>query len=79
VISDGGALPELAGADAGIVNQLGVEEIAVAIVNAVNARYDQSKVKERIQHARRFRWEDSAQKTRDVLLTALQQDQDVHI
>jgi glycosyltransferase involved in cell wall biosynthesis len=63
VMSNRGALPELAGADAEIIEPTDVECIAHALSNAVGRRNDPEPVEQRVAHAATFSWESSAAKT----------------
>lgn len=67
VISDRGALPELAGADARIINPLDVGALAEALRSALNAKDGNAAIDARIEHARRYSWKDSARRTRDTI------------
>lgn len=70
VLSDRGALPEISGADARIVDPLSVEDIAGAIRLALHSSDNSEQVRARIDHARTFSWERCAQATLDVLMKA---------
>ncbi len=73
VLSNRGALPELAGADAMIVDPFDVDALAAAISELVTIRHDSEGVVHRVDHAERFSWRSSAEKTRDVLWNVLNQ------
>jgi glycosyltransferase involved in cell wall biosynthesis len=67
VMSNRGALPEIAGADAQIVDPLDVDSITATIRSALDVSDDADRRESRIQHARQFTWETAGKLTADVL------------
>jgi glycosyltransferase involved in cell wall biosynthesis len=67
VVSDRGALPEVAGADSKIVNPLHAADIANGIALALESRDDPHQVTERVRHATSFSWNEATRKTFEVL------------
>jgi glycosyltransferase involved in cell wall biosynthesis len=74
VISDRGALPEIAGDLASIVDPLDAQSIAAGLHSALESASDEAARDRRIAHARRFTWRRCAEATRDVLLEAVRSD-----
>jgi glycosyltransferase involved in cell wall biosynthesis len=66
VVSNRGALPELAGAEMAIVDPGNSDEIASAIAKLVHQRFNTDLVNQRVEHARGFTWSNSAMKTRKL-------------
>lgn len=73
VMSTRGALPELAGADAQLVDPSNTYAISQAISRAIAASRDPDAREARMAHAGSYSWETSARQTRDVLWTVLTQ------
>jgi glycosyltransferase involved in cell wall biosynthesis len=71
VMSNRGALPELAGADAAVVDPTDSDAIADELKRALQRRYDQHLIKERVEHAGQFRWKRTAQETSKLIREVL--------
>jgi glycosyltransferase involved in cell wall biosynthesis len=71
LLSNRGALPELAGADAVVIDPLDIDAIATGIIQILDRRRWQEGIQKRIAHARQFRWADAARQTLDVLRETL--------
>jgi glycosyltransferase involved in cell wall biosynthesis len=74
VISNRGALPEVAGGLASIVDPLDVQSIAVGLRSELERANDEAARARRIEHARWFTWRRCAEATRGVLLEAVRSD-----
>jgi glycosyltransferase involved in cell wall biosynthesis len=67
VMSNRGALTELSGADVRVIDPEDTDSIAEGLLSALQIEENEDAVADRIAHARRFSWDDSARRTRDVL------------
>ena len=72
VISSRGALPELAGADAQIIDARDTQGLAAAVAEAAERRFDSALVQQRSAHARQYSWDEAARKTVNVLLAQIE-------
>jgi glycosyltransferase involved in cell wall biosynthesis len=76
VMSDRGALPELAGADSIAVNPFDENTIAESIRSALERRSVPAMIEKRVEHARQFTWEKAALTTQDILHAQLDAELD---
>ncbi|TVR71097.1 MAG: glycosyltransferase family 1 protein, partial [Sphaerobacteraceae bacterium] len=67
VMSNRGALPEISGADARVIDPLDVQDLAAGLRSALDSSNVDALHQARIEHARSFTWERAARQTLDVL------------
>ncbi|MEX2425724.1 MAG: glycosyltransferase family 1 protein, partial [Thermomicrobiaceae bacterium] len=73
LVSNRGALPELAGADMVIADPERTDEIAAGLVTLCRQRHVREQIDRRIEHAAEFSWVNSAAQTRQLFEEVLEE------